>query len=81
LQQRGLHGTELIISDAHAGLKEARKAIFLGVAWQRCRFHLQQEAQRLLQLTVTKYQQGALPLSQWMEVHFPERGECLSFSR
>lgn len=31
---------ELIISDAHAGLKEARKACFAGVPWQRCQFHL-----------------------------------------
>ena len=45
LQQRGLHGITLIISDAHAGLKEARKALFPGVAWQRCQFHLQQNAQ------------------------------------
>jgi putative transposase len=45
LQQRGMHGVELIISDAHAGLKEARKAIFPGVLWQRCQFHLQQNAQ------------------------------------
>jgi putative transposase len=45
LQQRGLHGIELIISDAHAGLKEARKALFAAVPWQRCQFHLQQNAQ------------------------------------
>jgi transposase-like protein len=38
--ERGLHGVELITSDAHAGLKEARKACFPGVLWQRCRFHL-----------------------------------------
>ncbi|MCP3957392.1 MAG: IS256 family transposase [bacterium] len=45
LQDRGLHGVELIISDAHAGLGAARKARFAGVAWQRCQFHLQQNAQ------------------------------------
>jgi putative transposase len=45
LQQRGLHGVELIVSDAHAGLQAARKALFPGVAWQRCQFHLQQNAQ------------------------------------
>jgi putative transposase len=44
LQQRGLHGVELIASDAHAGLKEARKACFPGVPWQRCRFHLMRNA-------------------------------------
>ena len=40
LLQRGLHGVELIVSDAHAGLKEARQACFHGVPWQRCQFHL-----------------------------------------
>jgi len=45
LQDRGLHGVELIISDDHAGLGAARKARFAGVAWQRCQFHLQQNAQ------------------------------------
>jgi transposase-like protein len=40
LLARGLHGVELITSDAHAGLAEARKACFTGVPWQRCRFHL-----------------------------------------
>ena len=45
LQSRGLHGIELIISDAHSGLKAAKKAIFPSVPWQRCQFHLQQNAQ------------------------------------
>lgn len=40
LLERGLHGVELIVSDAHAGLKEARRACFHGVPWQRCQFHL-----------------------------------------
>ena len=40
LLERGLHGVELIASDAHAGLKEARKACFAGVPWQRCQFHM-----------------------------------------
>jgi putative transposase len=40
LLERGLHGVELITSDAHAGLKEARRACFHGVPWQRCQFHL-----------------------------------------
>ena len=45
LTQRGLHGVELIISDDHVGLKQARKAVFGGILWQRCQFHLQQNAQ------------------------------------
>jgi len=35
----------MIISDAHPGLKAARAAVFPGVPWQRCQFHLQQNAQ------------------------------------
>ena len=42
---RGLHGVCLITSDAHEGLKAARQAVFGGVPWQRCQFHLQQNAQ------------------------------------
>jgi transposase-like protein len=45
LVARGLSGVQLIISDAHAGLKQARQAVFGGVPWQRCQFHLQQNAQ------------------------------------
>jgi transposase-like protein len=40
LLARGLHGVELIVSDAHAGLKEARQACFGSVPCQRCQFHL-----------------------------------------
>ena len=45
LVERGLCAVELVISDAHEGLKAARKAVFGGVPWQRCQFHLQQNAQ------------------------------------
>lgn len=45
LVERGLSGVELVISDAHTGLQAARKAVFGGVPWQRCQFHLQQNAQ------------------------------------
>ena len=45
LRTRGLKGTELIISDDHSGLKAARKAVFTTTPWQRCQFHMQQNAQ------------------------------------
>jgi putative transposase len=45
LVQRGLTGVQLIVSDAHEGLQAARRAVFGGVPWQRCQFHLQQNAQ------------------------------------
>jgi putative transposase len=44
LVKRGLCGVELITSDAHTGLSAARQAVFPNVDWQRCQFHLQQNA-------------------------------------
>jgi len=45
LIKRGLRGVKLIVSDDHAGLKAARRATLPSVPWQRCQFHLQQNAQ------------------------------------
>jgi putative transposase len=39
LKARGLGGVQLVISDAHTGLKQAINAVFIGAAWQRCRVH------------------------------------------
>jgi putative transposase len=101
LTQRGFHGVELIISDAHAGLRQARRAVFGGVPWQRCQFHLQQnaqayvprkamkkevaadiraifnapnrqEAERLLAMSIQKYEQTASKLAKWMEENIPQ---------
>lgn len=44
LVSRGLCGVRLIVSDAHEGLKAARLAVFGSTLWQRCQFHLQQNA-------------------------------------
>jgi putative transposase len=44
LKDRGLNGMKLVISDDHTGLGAARRAIFGSVPWQRCQFHLQQNA-------------------------------------
>jgi transposase-like protein len=32
-------GVQLVISDAHSGLRNAIEAILIGAAWQRCRVH------------------------------------------
>lgn len=45
LVARGLGGVQLIISDAHPGLQAARQAVLGAIPWQRCQFHLQQNAQ------------------------------------
>lgn len=44
LQARGLHGVRAVVSDDHAGLREALKARLTGVPWQRCQFHLMKNA-------------------------------------
>lgn len=108
LQSRGLHGTTLIISDAHEGLKAARKAVFTSVPWQRCQFHLQQnaqnyvtkkaskevvaanirsvfnapnkeEAERLLDMAIKKYNKEMPQLSKWMEENLREGFTVFAF--
>ena len=44
LIERGMRGVRYIVSDDHSGLKAARKAVFGGTAWQRCQYHLAQNA-------------------------------------
>ena len=44
LVARGLAGVEFVTSDDHPGLKAARLAVLPGARWQRCQFHLAQNA-------------------------------------
>ena len=44
LVARGMRGVELVVSDDHAGLRVARRAVLGGACWQRCQFHLAQNA-------------------------------------
>ena len=44
LVKRGLRGVQHIVSDDHSGLKAARTSVFGSIPWQRCQFHLQQNA-------------------------------------
>ena len=44
LQERGMTGLEMITSDDHSGLRAARRSVFPSVPWQRCQFHLMQNA-------------------------------------
>ncbi len=44
LKRRGLEVTRLVVSDDHAGLRAARRQVFPNLPWQRCQFHLQQNA-------------------------------------
>ena len=45
LVERGLTGVQLVVSDAHAGLKKAIGQV-LGCPWQRCSVHFLREAAR-----------------------------------
>ena len=44
LQKRGMQGVQFVVSDDHSGLQAARKAVLGGATWQRCQFHLAQNA-------------------------------------
>src|SRR5947209_8336261 len=44
LRDRGLHGVQLVISDAHRGLTNAIGTVCAGAAWQRCRVHFMRNA-------------------------------------
>jgi transposase-like protein len=44
LKDRGMRGVKLVTSDDHEGLGAARRAVLGSVPWQRCQFHLQQNA-------------------------------------
>ena len=73
LIRRGLRGVKLIVSDAHAGLNTARRATLPSVPWQRCQFHLQQNAQAY----VTRLDQRK-PVAQRIRAIFnaPDRAEA-----
>ena len=44
LIDRGMRGVRFVVSDDHAGLKAAPRAVLPGAIWQRCQFHLAQNA-------------------------------------
>jgi len=44
LVTRGLRGVTYVVSDDHAGLRAARRAVLGGATWQRCQFHLARNA-------------------------------------
>lgn len=45
LKTRGIGIPDMVTSDAHEGLKAALRATLNATPWQRCQFHLQQNAQ------------------------------------
>ena len=43
LKRRGLGGVEMVISDAHGGIRAALARHLQGTVWQRCRVHMMRE--------------------------------------
>lgn len=54
LKDRGLKGLELVVSDAHSGIRSALSRHFQGVCWQRCRVHFKRELARKVSYKVMK---------------------------
>jgi putative transposase len=48
LVARGLQGVQLVVSDAHQGLRNALAAVLAGASWQRCRVHFVRNALALV---------------------------------
>ena len=48
LVARGLHDVQLVVSDAHQGLKMAIAGVLQGASWQRCRVHFMRNALALV---------------------------------
>ena len=59
LKDRGMHGVQLVISDGHTGLGAARRAVLGSVPWQRCQFHLQQNAGAYVPKQAMRYEVAA----------------------
>ena len=59
LQERGLCGVRYAVSDNHAGLRAALAARLNGALWQRCQFHLQQNAQQYVPRVAMRRQVAA----------------------
>ena len=79
LVARGLAGVQLVVSDAHEGLKAAIGAVLHGASWQRCRVHFVRNALALVpksaaQLvaatirTVFAQPEPAMAQAQWRQV-------------
>jgi putative transposase len=73
LQERGLHGMRLIVSDDHQGLKAALQARCAGVPWQRCQFHL---AKNMLAYVPTSLSQDEVSADLRAVFNAPNRAEA-----
>lgn len=73
LKDRGLAGVELVVSDAHGGIRSALGRHFQGAAWQRCRVHYKREMGRKV-----SYKKMPELMKDLVAVFAPqEKAECL----
>jgi putative transposase len=73
LKDRGLGSVELVVSDAHSGIRAAITRHLQGTAWQRCRVHFKREMGRKVSYKKLKQLMGELA-----SVFAPEeKAECL----
>ena len=76
LVERGLSGVRLVVSDAHAGLQDARKAHFSGVPWQRCQRHFLMNAlERIPKAKESRLQRALRRVWDETETHAEARAE------
>ena len=68
LVRRGLTGVRLITSDDHSGLRAALRRVFSNIPWQRCQFHMCQNAQ---QYAPKKYMKEEIALAMRNIFHSP----------
>ena len=73
LKDRGLKGLELVVSDAHGGIRAALERHFQGVAWERCRVHFKREIMRKVSYKVA----GELEADLRGVFAGEDRAECL----
>ena len=76
LVERGLSGVRLVVSDAHAGLQDARRAHFSGVPWQRCQRHFLMNAlERVPKAMESRLQRGLRRVWDEVATHEEARGK------
>ena len=49
LQERGMAGVQLVISDGHSGIRKAVTESFPGSLWQYCHFHFLKNLKKTMQ--------------------------------
>jgi transposase-like protein len=59
LVKRGLSGVQMVISDAHAGLRKAVASVLIGTTWQRCSVHFLRNVLAVLPKSAQRLAAGA----------------------